>query len=61
MTTCKAVAGCDCATCDEIRTTIRKANEAKKAPCSLCKAEPGQSCKKPSGQRRVPHAERYAV
>lgn len=27
-------------------------------PCSLCLARPGDSCRKPSGQRRQPHRER---
>jgi hypothetical protein len=59
---CKATIDCSCETCNRIRGAIRAANEAKaKKPCSLCKARPGQSCTKPSGIRRAPHAERYAA
>jgi hypothetical protein len=62
MTTCKATVGCPCETCNQIRTAIRRANEAKKRGCSLCKAKPGESCRKNTyGQRRPPHAERYAA
>lgn len=62
MTSCKATTGCECGTCDKVRAAIRMANDAKaRKACSLCKARPGQSCTKPTGVRRPPHAERYAA
>jgi hypothetical protein len=62
IASCKATVGCTCKTCDEVRAAIRRANDAKKKACSLCKARPGASCVKGlGGQRRPPHAERYAA